>query len=158
MDSTSRPLAIVTGTGNLAGHRLGVPAEIGAGVGRIIVLCPQSAVATVHATLGNDVAEIVVLADTDGRLNIIDLVGALRERNLARIVCEGGPELAGSLLNENLVDELCLSTSAQLGGTTLALFGNAHVDEKRLALDQLLIDTAGTLYARWTPERRLPTR
>jgi 5-amino-6-(5-phosphoribosylamino)uracil reductase len=79
-----------------------------------------------------------------------DLVAALRERGLRRIVCEGGPSLAGQLLDSGLVDELCLSTSPVLGGVTLPLFGGETIASRRLSLGQLLADESSTLYARWS--------
>ena len=45
----------------------------------------------------------------------------LRERGCRRILCEGGPTLFGSLLSEQLVDELFLTISPLLAGDGLSL-------------------------------------
>ena len=137
------PLAIVTSTGDLGGHRLNVDPD------RFtpLVLCP-AAVAE-PARLGLPGAEIVVVPDNSGRMSAIDIVSALRARGLRRIVCEGGPSLAAQMLDAGLVDELCLSTSPTVGGVFLPLFGASPISAHRLELAQLLSDDTGTLYARW---------
>ena len=138
------PLAIVTSSGDLGGHRI----ESAPGGVRPFVICPASVASKVHNALAE--ADIITVPDTNGRLAAVHLLSALRDRGLARIVCEGGPSLAGQLLNAGLVDELCLSTSPVLGGVDLPLFGGSAIDAKRLRLRQVLVDDQSTLYARWT--------
>lgn len=143
-------LAILTGSGNLAGHRVGPDV----GPGRVLVICPASAVDAVTSSLGDLEPEIVVIADEAGRLPVRRAVTALAERGLTSIVCEGGPSLAAQLLDEDLVDELCLSTSPIVTSTHLPLFGDSVRAEHRLKLSLVLVDDAGALYARWSlPER-----
>ncbi|CAN5469838.1 dihydrofolate reductase family protein [soil metagenome] len=137
------PLAIVTSTGDLGGHRLTVDPD------RFVplVLCPATAAATARAGLPS--AEIVVVPDTAGRMSAVDIVSTLRDRGLRRIVCEGGPSLAAQMLDAGLVDELCLSTSPTVGGVSLPMFGTSPISAHRLELAQLLADDSSTLYARW---------
>lgn len=45
-----------------------------------------------------------------------DIVAALAERELHRVLCEGGPHLFGDLLAADLVDELCLTVAPVLAG------------------------------------------
>lgn len=62
-----------------------------------------------------EVAEVIVCGDS-----FVDLREARRElsaRGLFRVLCEGGPELFRSLLNNDLVDELCLSSAPLLAGS-----------------------------------------
>jgi 5-amino-6-(5-phosphoribosylamino)uracil reductase len=57
-------------------------------------------------------ADVVIAGEQD-----VDLVAVLAEldrRGLRRVDCEGGPRLFGSLIAENLVDQLCLTLSPQL--------------------------------------------
>jgi riboflavin biosynthesis pyrimidine reductase len=138
------PLAIVTSSGDLGGHRLAVDPD------RFVplVLCPASAAVTARAALPD--AEIVVVPDVDGRMSAADIVSTLRSRGLRRIVCEGGPSLAAQMLESGLVDEICLSTSPLVGGVSLPMFGSSPIAAHRLALRQLLADDTSTLYARWT--------
>ena len=78
------------------------------------------------------------------------MIGVLRARGFASIVCEGGPSLAGQLREAGVVDELCLSTSPRVGGAQLALTGPTVISERTVSLHQLLCDEASGLYARWT--------
>ena len=137
------PLAIVTSTGDLGGHRLTVDPD------RFtpLVLCPAAAAETARAGLPS--AEIVVVPDGEGRMSPIDIVSALRARGLRRIACEGGPSLAAQMLDSGLANELCLSTSPIAGGVFLPVFGSAEISSHRLELTQLLVDDTSTLYARW---------
>jgi len=137
------PLAIVTSTGDLGGHRLTVYPD------RFtpLVLCPASVAETARAGLPS--AEVVVVPDSAGRMSAADIVATLRARGLRRIVCEGGPSLAAQMLDAGLVDELCLSTSPIVGGASLPMFGSSPIAARRLELAQLLADDTSTLYARW---------
>jgi len=49
----------------------------------------------------------------------------LADRGLARVLCEGGPRLFGTLLDEGLVDELCLTLSPLMVGQ-----GSPHIAEQ----------------------------
>lgn len=142
------PLAILTGSGDLGS----LPAIGDVAPGRLLVLCPRSAVDAAASSIGEDRAEIVVVPDDSGRVPVAAVVAALAKRGLRRIVGEGGPSLAGQLLNAGLVDEICLSTGPVITGTVLPLFGGDPIGEHRLELSQLLLDEQSSLYARW----RLP--
>lgn len=142
----SAPLAIVTRSGDLSGHR--IPRDVPAG--KVIVLCPSASAATVRATLGIENAAIIELDTASGRasVNLAEATHSLRALGHEGIVCEGGPNLASQLLNAGLVDELCLSTSPQVSATdTRVLPGLAA--NLPLRLEHLLSDSEGYLFARW---------
>ena len=146
----SSRLAVLTGTGDLDGHRVRSDIE----PGRLLVICPAGAVAQVEASLdGAAAAEIIVVDDVGGRVAPADVIARLRGRGLAHIVCEGGPSLAGQLLDAEIVDELCLSTGPVITTAQLPLFGSTGVVERRLELSQLLVDDRSGLYARWLVPR-----
>jgi riboflavin biosynthesis pyrimidine reductase len=69
------------------------------------------------------------------------------------IVCEGGPILAAQLIAAGIVDELCLSTSPVIGGSDKQLLPHGVAIDKRVTLEQLVLDDASGLYARWSIER-----
>lgn len=74
---------------------------------------------------------------------------ALRDRGLAQVLCEGGPALAGALVQAGLVDELCLTTSPLLvggGGPRLLAALAEHARPVRL---RSLLHEDGCLLARW---------
>ena len=135
------PLAIVTGTGDLSGAA--IPEDIDPD--RVLVLCPQSAVETVSLTLA---APVTVIALPGPRLSSQIIVDALRARGLQRIVCEGGPALASQLVDDGLVDELCLTTSPQVNGSVSPALPGLNA-QRPARLTQLLVDSSGALYARW---------
>lgn len=73
----------------------------------------------VITTQGHDTARFAKVADVIevGHGELIDAeaaVGALRERDLTRILCEGGPHLFGALLAADAADELCVTVSPTL--------------------------------------------
>lgn len=138
----SAPLAILTGSGDLTGHR--IPADVAPG--RVIVLCPPAAVAAVHSSLGAVAIDVLELAGPP--IDPGSAVAALHHRGYDSIVCEGGPSLAAQLLAADLVDELCLSMSPQIVPLSAGIVPGL-VTGKHLSLEHLLLDEESTLYARW---------
>lgn len=80
---------------------------------RTIVITCASAPASRQAALSS-VADVIVAGDT--LVNLKEAVGALRDRGLGRILCEGGPHLLGQLATAGLLDELCLTLAPVLAG------------------------------------------
>lgn len=140
------PLAVVTSSGDLSGHRVAVQDSA-----RLIVLCPASAATRARQTAG--AAQIVPVRDVQGSISPSDLVDTLVARGMGRIVCEGGPRLAGQLVGAGLVDELCLTTSPTLSDVALPALASTPPDAAPLQLRQLLADDTGALYARWSLSR-----
>ena len=67
-------------------------------------------------------AEVVAVAGGD-RVDADAAVDALRARGYARILCEGGPTLLGSLLDAGRVDELFLTLSPLFAGRSAVAGG-----------------------------------
>jgi riboflavin biosynthesis pyrimidine reductase len=152
----SAALVVLTASGDLSGHRMDPERA-----DQVVVVCPAAAVETVEATLGVEVAAraaVLVVDDADGVVPPAALVARLREHGLRSLVCEGGPSLAGQLLHDGLVDELCLSTSPVVIGSGLPVFGRERFDPSRLSLSQLMLDDQSALYARWLVEDGPATR
>jgi riboflavin biosynthesis pyrimidine reductase len=78
-----------------------------------------------------------------------ELVAALHERGLTRLLCEGGPSLLTALLEAGVVDELCLTWSPSLVGAGPRLVGALGVPV-RLELTSLIHDDPGVLLGRWS--------
>ena len=80
-----------------------------------------------------------------------ELVAELRARGLRRMLCEGGPELLGSLVDADLVDELCLTTSPLIvgGDGPRIVTGASAVRRMRLAH---LLSEDDALFARYVRE------
>jgi len=145
----STRLGVVTGSGDLHGHRID-PAD----ADRVIVLCPPSSREAAAAGLPG--ARIVEVPAADGHLPAADVLAALHELGLRSLVCEGGPSLAAQFAAAGLVDELCLTTAPQLTGTTLPALGERAFTPTAFRLERLLLDEASTLYARWLRTAEIP--
>jgi riboflavin biosynthesis pyrimidine reductase len=78
-----------------------------------LLLTTTPAAARARDRLG-DAAEVVALGEDDVTPEAV--LGALADRGLHRVLCEGGPTLFGSFAAAGLVDELCLSLAPQLAG------------------------------------------
>jgi riboflavin-specific deaminase-like protein len=98
-----------------------------------------------------DLAEVAeMVACGDRQVDITVAVERLRERELGRILCEGGPTLLRSLLFADLLDELCCTTAPRLVGTGhRSLLGDQPVsDPINLRLNGVL-EGDGMLLARY---------
>jgi riboflavin biosynthesis pyrimidine reductase len=84
-----------------------------AAVTRPIVVTHAGAPAARRAAL-EAVADVVVAGER--AVDVRAMLDSLAERGLRQVLCEGGPHLFGSLLEADLVDELCLSLSPMLVG------------------------------------------
>lgn len=72
------------------------------------------------------------------------LVAALAARGLPQILCEGGPQLFGALIEADLVDELCLTMSPVLeGGPAGRIAQGAVATAREMSLLHVL--TAGDM-------------
>ncbi|MGO1545538.1 MAG: dihydrofolate reductase family protein [Gulosibacter sp.] len=96
-------LCIVTGSGNLEGHRISVEDAAAS----VLVCCPAEARAEVERTIPG--AQIQELSPRDGRLSLDEVLAALKERDLRQIVVEGGNRLISQFLDEGRLDEICLT-------------------------------------------------
>ncbi len=136
-------LVVVTASGDLSGHGLGAD-----GAGSVTIVCPASALPKVRETLGE--ADVIEIEAVDGRVPMAELIAALRGAGLASIVCEGGPALAAQLLEADLVDDVCLTTSPVLTEVRLPALGMPGLTQRPVTLRQLIIDDASAVFARWS--------
>ena len=60
------------------------------------------------------VADVIVAGDM--AVDLAEALGALRDRGLGQVLCEGGPHLLGQLAAEGLLNELCLTVTPVLAG------------------------------------------
>lgn len=137
-------LAVVTGSGRL--HDDGP--LLGEGSGTRLVLLTTAAGRETAQAAGGPRAEVVVCGDE--RVDPAAALGALRARELAHVLCEGGPGLTSDLLRHGLVDDVCLTLAAVIAGSGAAHLttGSPLPQPVRLDLAHLLEDD-GTLLGRW---------
>lgn len=117
------------------------------GAGDPLVVTHAGADGARRAALGA-VAEIVEAGATN--VDPAAALAALAERTGARVVlCEGGPSLLGTLLDADLVDELCLTLApCVVGGDAPRLVTGASSGVTGFRLDRLLA-AGDELIGRW---------
>lgn len=135
-------LAILTSSGDLAGHRLD-PASSS----RVIVVCPESAAKRAAESVPG--ALVLVAPDDNGTVSPGDVRATLREVGCRSIACEGGPSLAAAFLDAGLIDDLCLTVSPVLRDATLPVFGGRALSDHPVALRHILTDDSGFVFTRW---------
>jgi len=158
----ARPLVVLTASGRLAGLRPRMSADAGSPPPVVVVSTPEGAA---RAAAEHPWIETVVIEGTSDRLPLTEVLSELRARGWRKISAEGGPALAGALVDQGLVDELCLTIAPRLGGSDLLLLGpTAGIDGRppfatlsSARLRQLLIDDGGALYGRWALSHPRPT-
>ncbi|PZQ90647.1 MAG: pyrimidine reductase family protein [Leifsonia xyli] len=94
-------------------------------------------------------AEVIEVGAGD-RIDAEAAVAALRARGLARILCEGGPTLFGTLLAADVVDELCITVEPSLEAGQARRIATGSLPQPR-ALELAHVLRAGsTLLLRYT--------
>ncbi|MEV7691879.1 dihydrofolate reductase family protein [Microbacterium sp. NPDC089189] len=136
-------LAIVTSTGDLGDVSFAEEDR-----DRVVLVADTthaSAVERAGSALGID----TVVADA-AELSPAAILTALATRDWTRVVCEGGPSLAGQFAEARCIDEFCLSLAPQFTPPGTPLLG--HAADIRLAPPHaMLVDDAGFSYLRSRP-------
>ena len=82
--------------------------------------------------------EVIEFDDPD-QVPVAELITALGERGLRRVLCEGGPHLAGQLHAADLVDEMCLTLSPMVvAGPAARSTVGPRIDEQAYRLDHAI--------------------
>ncbi len=112
--------------------------------------CDEAAVSAMQ-TAG---AEVRRVGDGGGArgVDMHELLAALHEVGLMRVVCEGGPSLLSQLSDAAVIDELCLTTSpVWLGGGDLHLTGERpSALTQRFTVSRILMAADGGLFTQWS--------
>jgi riboflavin biosynthesis pyrimidine reductase len=139
-------LAIVTNSGRLE-RDMGV--FIRTEVPPLVLTCAAAADETRH--LLGDLAEVIDCSGTDpGAVDEAALLATLRARGMGRILTEGGPMLLGSLIEHDMLDELCLTIAPYVvGGLARRIATGPGQVLTRMRCAHVLTDEAGYLYARY---------
>lgn len=94
-------LVVLSRSGNLGNHKL-VP-EKGR---RIFVVTPEDSVDAVRDALEGRPIEVLSAGRTPR-----DILNVLQNVGIERVVCEGGPTVAGQFLDAGVIEELCITVS-----------------------------------------------
>ena len=95
-----------------------------------------------------DVADVLVCGDET--VDLGDALGALADRGLTQVLCEGGPHLFGALLDAGLVDEVCVTVAPRfVGGLAGRIVQGAHEEDRRVGLAGSFADDEGYVFLRY---------
>jgi len=101
-------LAVITGSGDLAGHRLDPDPD---GPDDQVLLVMPDGAEPPPAAHG---VTVVPVAASEGRMSATGILSSLIDRGLRHIVCEGGPTLAAQFAADDLIDEYCVTAAPHL--------------------------------------------
>lgn len=93
-----------------------VPQQLADGDRPPLVLTGETGARTATRMVPADRVLTVASAHDPDEVDLRAGVAALADRGLRRVLCEGGPTLLAAMLADDLVDELCVSTSPCLVG------------------------------------------
>ena len=122
-----------------------------------LILTSADAVADTRSRLGS-VAEVHDASGPDpAYVDAATVLRILGERRLLRVLAEGGPQFLGELIQQDLLDDLCLTVAPLLvGGEARRIATGPGQVHSRMCRSHLLTDEAGYLYARYVREARSP--
>lgn len=102
----------------------------------ILVVGGEGASLKRKASLEERGAKVMLLPRKNNRVNLYRLMRYLADANITSLLCEGGGELAASLLKERLADEVYLFISPRIigGRTSPTSFGGLYSDIRRSAV------------------------
>ncbi len=122
--------------------------------GNVLVACAIEDEARTQA-LGKLGADVVVLPDASGKVDLSELLTELGRRGINEVMVEAGPKLNGSLLREGCVDELLIyQAPVLLGDSARGMFNLAELTDlsgKRelVVIDRRLVGSDMRLLARF---------
>lgn len=132
--------AIVTATGDLGAMRM-PPAD----AARVLLVCPAAAADDVARRAPAGAEVVPVPGDAAPR----EILGAVRDRGLARVVCEGGPSLSSAFARAGVVDEYCVTVAPAIGARGAPFVDVDDTVPTHVA--GMLVDDAGFSYLRLRP-------
>jgi riboflavin biosynthesis pyrimidine reductase len=135
-------LAVVTGRG-----RLSPDLRIFTADGPRPIIVTSALAAGAHPELA-EVGDVIVAGDD--AVDPLTLLQRFRDNGLERVLCEGGPYLLASLIEADVVDDMCVTISPYLAGSqpTKAEPASDRLAPTRLELRHVL-QRNGLLYLRY---------
>lgn len=94
------------------------------------------------------VADVVMCGEASVDLDA--MLAELSRRGLTQVLCEGGPHLFGALLDEDRVQEVCVTIAPRfVGGAAGRIAAGASEADRRFGLARVLIDDEGFVFLRY---------
>jgi diaminohydroxyphosphoribosylaminopyrimidine deaminase/5-amino-6-(5-phosphoribosylamino)uracil reductase len=105
--------------------------------GKVLIATTQAAPRDSIAALEGVGAEVLVLPDAGGRVDLVELLRTLGRRQVISVLAEGGAELLGSLLDQRAIDAVVAILAPRLIGGAAApgAFGGQGVANLNEALE-----------------------
>jgi len=103
--------------------------------------------------LGTSTAQVEVVSLDAAEMTLTTAMRRLRaDHGVRSVLCEGGPTLFGSLVHEELVDELFLTVGPKLagGGRGPTIAAGAELAEPRSLTLRWLLERHGSLFTRYS--------
>lgn len=116
-EDTRNPVRVIVDTGADTPPQ----ARILSQPGQTIIAVGEKAEHKLVASLEQVGAEVILLSQCRGRVDLPELLYRLGERDIMSLVVEGGPTIAGGLLHRGLVDKLILFYAPKILGDEEAL-------------------------------------
>ncbi len=144
------PIAVVTVSGHLDQD---MPVFTRTEVAPLVLTCTAAAGATRNRLCG--AADVVDCSGDDAdRVDTAALLAALAARGLNRVLTEGGPTLLSAFVDDDLLDELCLTIAPSVvGGTGPRITAGRGQVSARMRCAHVLTDQSGYLYTRYVRSR-----
>ncbi|MFI8978460.1 pyrimidine reductase family protein [Nocardia asteroides] len=145
------PIAVVSGRADIdPGSRLLTDTLVPP-----IILTTTSAPAAAKKRLADAGAHVLELGDSSiDSLAIIDTLAGI---GLHRVICEGGPTLAGQLAADHVLDELCLTTVPTILGGPAGRVTHGRLAQLPVQCRHLIFDRDGAQFARWIKDSGFPS-
>lgn len=115
-----QPLRIIADSGCRLSPDAAMFRTIGQGGGNVLVAAAEGADSARIAALEQAGAEVLLLPEANGRIDLLSLMENLAKRGVAVVLCEGGAGLAAGLLLERLVDEVVAFVAPKIIGGVAA--------------------------------------
>ncbi|MBA8816086.1 riboflavin biosynthesis pyrimidine reductase [Microbacterium halimionae] len=140
-------LAVVTSSGDLSGHQLSLDDDTL--LGQVLIVCPTERAEAIRHQFGTHPVEIAAVeSDAHGRLAPKDIIQALADRALHRVVCEGGPSLASQFVQAGVIDEYCITVAPVVEPVVAPFLAIDATTRLRTEIAGHLADSAGFSYLR----------
>lgn len=113
-----------------------------------IVLTSESAPESNRRVAEQAGADVRIIAEHD--IDGAALLAAITEAGWTRVLCEGGPRLFGRMIQDGIVDDLCLTWAPVLAAGAAGRIASAPLATLTpMRRTHLLCDDDGTLLTRW---------
>ena len=102
--------------------------------GTLIATTPRAPESAAEALRASGAEVLRARATDDGRVDLGDLLGRLRDRGIRSVLIEGGRAIITSTLREGLVDRLTVCIAPKVIGEGIAAIGDLNIERLREAV------------------------